>query len=144
MQPGSCSVLAWKKSHCWYCVWLQVCALCLCIKSQPCMCLQVCLRFSVESKWWKAFSQQSFRIIFLGMGHIFCFESYCTINIKLTWIWNIVWVHRVGLMFMVNEAAPSCLSACHHRLESQLLGFLACGNLPVTTYSTGTFFKVKS
>lgn len=57
---------------------------------------------------------------------------------------NIVWVHRVGLIFMVNEAAPSCLSACHHRLESQLLGFLACGNLPITIYSTGTLFKVKS
>lgn len=26
---------------------------------------------------------------------------------------------------MVNEAAPSFISACHHRLESQFFGFLA-------------------
>lgn len=65
-----------------------------------------------------------FGIIFLGMMPIFCFESYCAINIKVAWMWNAVWVYKAGLLFMVNEAAPSCISACHHTTP-----FFACGML---------------
>lgn len=75
------------------CAWLQVCrwlALCVCIFL--CARLYVCASdvqlHRDKFQMMENVSATVFRIILLGIGHIFCFESYSTINIKLTWMWN--------------------------------------------------------
>lgn len=60
------------------------------VRTPAYMCTQAGLRCSCVDRlqMMKTVFTTVFRIIFLGMMPIFCFESYCTINIKLTWMWN--------------------------------------------------------
>lgn len=71
------------------CVFVSVCAFTL-IHTTVCMRAHVC-RWHFRRDEFQMMENGSatvFRIIFLGTGHIFCFESYSTINMKLTWMWN--------------------------------------------------------
>lgn len=40
---------------------------------------------------------------------------------------NIVWVNKVSLSSMANDASPCCISVCHHGLESDFFSFSSFG-----------------
>lgn len=82
-----------------------------------------------DSKWWKMCLQQFSELFSWEQGPFSALEVIAlSIKkkqkkknlLKVELQANAVWVHRARPEFMVSEAALSCISACHHRLESQI------------------------
>lgn len=147
MQSDSCSV--WLGGKWESLLILRVSSVCALIHTPVCMCIQACLRCFRRDGFQMMENEFAtvFWIIFLGTwAHFLLWKllhhQYKThLDVKLQA--NIVQVHKVSLLFMVNEAAPSCISACHRRLESQFFGFLAHGGI-YTLQTAWASFKVNS